>query len=142
MIFTGSLTDVLFAKVEEFCRNWQEGIRVEFGGTSTKDVAKAVAALSNTMGGVLLLGVTEDKHGKAIFPIAGMPMEPGIEDAIMQSCVTGIYPSVVPEMRIVPFEDDASKCVVIVRVEESAFAPHAVQNRTRVYIRTGSQSNP
>lgn len=142
MIFTGSLSAVTFADVEEFCKKWSEGIRVEFGGTSTKDVAKAVAAFSNTMGGVLLLGVTEDKHGKAIFPIAGMPLEPGLEDAIMQSCVTGVYPSVVPEIKIVPLEADASKCVAIVRIEESTFAPHAIQSKTRVYIRTGSQSNP
>ena len=78
---------------------------------------------------------------KVLFPIEGMPETVGIEEAIMQSAYQGIYPSVIPEVIKVDVPE-SENIVVIVRVEESVSAPHAIQNSTRVYIRVGSVTQP
>ena len=53
----------------------------------------------------------------------------------------GIYPSVMPEVLLVDVPD-SDNVVVVVRVDESIQAPHAIQNSAKVYIRTGSVTQP
>ena len=53
----------------------------------------------------------------------------------------GIYPSVMPEVILIDVPD-SDNVVVVVRVDESIQAPHAIQNSTRVYIRAGSITQP
>ena len=69
------------------------------------------------------------------------PIQGGIEEQIQQSALTGIYPAVIPEVIIcdVPNTDNV---VVIIRVEESVQAPHAIEHSTKVYVRTGSITQP
>ena len=66
----------------------------------------------------------------------------GLEEQIQQSALTGIYPAVMPEVIIRDVPTNPNNVVVIVRVDESPQAPHAIQNSTRVYIRTGSITPP
>lgn len=89
-----------------------------------------------------MIGVEADQtDNKVQFPIEGIPKTTGIEERIVQSAVTGIYPSVMPEVILVdvPGTDNV---VIVVRVDESIQAPHAIQNSTRVYIRAGSVTQP
>ena len=53
----------------------------------------------------------------------------------------GIYPSVMPEVLLVDVPD-SDNVVIVVRVDESIQAPHAIQNSAKVYIRTGSVTQP
>ena len=46
-----------------------------------------------------------------------------------------------PEIKLVGVPN-TDKVVVVVRVDESVQAPHAIQNSTRVYVRTGSITSP
>ena len=59
-----------------------------------------------------------------------------------QSALTGIYPAVIPEVIICDVPANPNNVVVIVRVDESPQAPHAIQNSTKVYIRVGSITQP
>ena len=76
-----------------------------------------------------------------MFPIQGIPERTGFEEQILQSALTGIYPAVIPEV-IIRDVPNSKNVVVIVRVDESVQTPHAIQNSTRVYIRTGSVTQP
>ena len=144
-MFTKPLEEIEFADVEEFCRQCPEGERVEYtevmptGGKKTKNIPTLVSAFANTSGGILIIGVKTDENNKAILPIEGIPSQRGIEEQIAQSSSMGIYPSVNPEVRIVP---DVPNCpdnvVVVVRVSKSQLAPHATDSFTKVYIRVGS----
>ena len=60
----------------------------------------------------------------------------------MQSALTGIYPAVMPEVIIRDVPRETDRGVVVVRVNESPQAPHAIQNSTKVYIREGSITQP
>ena len=142
-MFTELATDIKFSDVEEFCREFGEDVRVEYKREIEvkKHIPKIVSSFSNTFGGIFVIGAETDEENKVIFPTQGIPKRSGFEEQILQSALTGIYPAVVPEViiRDVPNTDNV---VVIVRVDESVQAPHAIQNSTRVYSRTGSITQP
>ena len=141
-MFNLSKDEITFEVVETFCREWQEGIRVEYKQEITNAVPKIVSSFANTQGGIFIIGVKEnDPNGEEPFTIVGIPNNRGIEEGIVQSAVTGIYPPVMPEVMIVEVPE-TENVIVVVRVDESPQAPHAIQNSTRIYIRHESITQP
>lgn len=133
---------ITFEIVEAFCREWREGVRVEYKSQIHKDIPKSLSSFANTQGGILIIGINTDKtHNKVIFPITGIPITDGIEERIVQSAITGIYPPVMPEVTIIDVPE-TENIIIVVRVEESHQAPHAIQNSTKVYIRFESITQP
>ncbi len=141
MIFTGALDSFSFTQIEDFCKQFSEGIHVEYAESTKKDIAKAVASLANTMGGVIVLGVVADDSGK-VTAIPGLASDAQVEDGIYNACNNGIYPPLLPEVKIYKEDSPSTRIIAVIRVAESWEAPHAITNRERVYIRTGSQSSP
>ena len=139
-MFTKSGSDITFSDVEDFCREFGEGVRVEYK-LVIKDIPKIVSSFANTVGGIYIVGTKTNSTNQVIFPIQGIPKKRGIEEQIQQSALTGIYPAVIPEV-IVLDVPETSNVIVIVRVEESIQAPHAIENSTKVYIRVGSITQP
>jgi len=134
--------NIEFSDVESFCKRFGEGVRVEYKEAIPKKIPKTISAFANTLGGILILGVKTDENNRAILPIEGMEKERGVEDGITASSFQGIYPAVLPEVKVINIPKTSNKIVVVVKVHESIEAPHAIENSTRVYIRTGSQSRP
>ena len=86
----------------------------------TKDIPKIVSSFANTQGGIFIIGVKVNQtDNKVLFPIEG----------ILKLLVD------------VPDSDNVV-CRIVVRVDESIQAPHAIQNSAKVYIRTGSVTQP
>lgn len=142
-MFNKRLTDISFSDIEVFCREWPEGIRVEYKSQPIDNIPKTISAFANTQGGLVVMGVTTDKTtNKVVVPIEGMDKVAGLEEKILQASLDGIYPGVVPEVRVLNVPGKPDKIVSVIKVHESAEAPHAVQNSTRVYIRTGSITKP
>ena len=140
MLFTKPKNEITFADIEVFCREFGEGVRVEYK-REIKHIPKIVSSFANTHGGVFVIGAETDEQNKVKFPIQGISKKSGIEEQIQQSALTGIYPAVMPEIISVDVPD-SDNVVVIIRVDESVHAPHAIQNSTRVYIRVGSITQP
>lgn len=143
-MFTKLANEIDFNDIEAFCGKWGEGVRVEYKSkTTTESLRKTISSFANTQGGILIIGVDADKErNKARFPIQGIPNNGGIEEWIMQSATDGIYPSILPEVIICDVPGETGNVVVVVRVEESQQAPHAIQNTDRVYIRVASVTQP
>src|SRR5207245_1253180 len=83
--------------------------------------------------------------------INGVPQEPvqGFESSpreelpltIENICIKNINPAIFP--RITEIASDApGRKFVLIEVDESAEAPHAIENSTLVYVRTGNAANP
>ena len=140
-MFSKPLNEITFAYVENFCKEFTEGVRVEYKSDFPDNIPKTISAFANTMGGIMVIGVKTDENNKPIFPLAGIPKQQGIEEKIQSSSLQGIYPPVLPDVRIIEIPDK-DKVLVVVKISESIEAPHAIQNKTRIYIRTGSQSSP
>ena len=141
-MFTKLAADITFSDIEDFCREFSEGVRVEYK-QEIRHIPKIVSSFANTLGGIFIIGVETDQDNKVKFPIQGIPKRSGIEEQIQQSALTGIYPAVIPEVIIcdVPNTDNV---VVIIRIDESPQAPHAIHDSTsvKVYFRTGSITPP
>ena len=143
-MFTKPIDEITFEDVKSFCKEWTESVRVEYKEQLNikKQIPKIVSSFANYYGGLFLIGVKADKtKNEVIFPIQGIPQRNGIEEQIQQSALTGIYPGVIPEIQLVDVPN-SQNVVVVVRVDESVQAPHAIEGSTRVYIRTGSITQP
>ena len=140
-MFTKPIDEITFEDVKSFCDVWAEGVRVEYK-KEIRHIPKIVSSFANTHGGIFLIGVEADQtDNMPICPIEGIPKDSGIEERIQQSALTGIYPGIIPEIKLVDVPN-SENVVVVVRVDESIQAPHAIQNSTRVYVRTGSITQP
>lgn len=51
---------ITFEEIENFCRQWAEGVRVEYKQEITH-IPKIVSSFANTQGGILLFGVEADR---------------------------------------------------------------------------------
>lgn len=141
-MFSKPIAHLEFSDAESFCDQLGEGIRVEYKAEIPNNLPRVISAFANTLGGILVLGVKTDENNRAILPIEGMEKQRQIEERITASSLQGIYPAVFPEVKVIDLPNKSSKVVAVVKVHESIEAPHAIQNSTRVYIRTGSQNQP
>ena len=143
-MFTKLATDITFSDIEDFCREFGEGVRVEYKRDFDikKHIPKTVSAFANTQGGIFIIGAETDKTTNKVIAIDGIPNSGGIEEQIQQSALRSIHPEVIPEVIICDVPENPNNVVVIVRVGESPQAPHAIQNSTKVYIRVGSITQP
>jgi len=110
------------------------------------DLAKTLAAFANTAGGVLLIGVAQDKDTGGPSAIRGVD---GGENAsierVQQIALRNVFPALPIEAKAILIPDgepSAGRCVVIVRVHASPQAPHIMVDTNAVYVRTGDISHP
>lgn len=141
-MFTKPLSQAEYSDVEFFCNTFGEGVRVEYKSEMIKEIPKIISAFANTLGGIIVIGVETDKVQNRVIAVNGIDNKSGIEESIISSSLQGIYPSVIPEIKIIDIPEKKNKILVVIKVHESKDAPHAIQNSTRVYIRTGSVSQP
>ena len=95
-MFTKLEADITFSDIEEFCREFDEGVRVEYK-QDIQHIPKVVSSFANTLGGIFIIGAETNNDNTVKFPIQGIPKRRGIEEQIQQSALTGIYPAVIPK---------------------------------------------
>jgi hypothetical protein len=132
--------------VRSFCARFNEGLRVEYKATLDDAVRRAlpkvISSFANSHGGVVILGVNA-VNGVPQEPIEGFepPAREEIPLTIENICLQNLYPPVFPHITEVP-GDVAGRKFFAIEVDESGEAPHAIENSTRVYVRTGNAANP
>jgi hypothetical protein len=131
--------------IRQFCAKFNEGIRVEYKSTLSQSVRNALPKLlssfANSHGGVLIVGV-DANNGVPQAPFDGFP-DPNEELplTVESICLQNLNPPLLPKSTVVQ-SDAAGKIFLIVEIEESSEAPHAIENSRKVYVRTGNASNP
>ncbi|MFI5116759.1 MAG: helix-turn-helix domain-containing protein [Terriglobales bacterium] len=131
--------------IRDFCATFNEGIRVEYKGTLDDNVRRAlpkvVSSFANSLGGVLIIGVNA-QDGVPQNPIEGFtPPAEELPLTIENLCVGGINPPVFPRTTVID-SDVAGRQFIVIEVDESWEAPHAIENSKKVYVRTGNAANP
>jgi len=145
MIFTAE-RPLTADHVRDVCARFNEGVRVEYKGIFDANVRnhlpKIVASFANSQGGVLVVGVRA-VNGVPEQPYEGFPNEPKEELplTVENICLRNINPPVIPITHVVQ-SDVPGQVFLIIEVEESGEAPHAIENSKKVYVRTGSAANP
>jgi len=134
------------ANVRDFCAKFSEGLRVEykrdFDANVREKLPKVVSSFANSHGGVLVVGVNT-ANGEPQAPFEGF--EPLPRDELVLTveniCLQNINPPVFPRTTVVP-SNVGNRVFLVIEVEESGEAPHAIENSTKVYVRTGNAANP
>lgn len=140
-LFLKQLKDIDFDTVRSFYETYSEGVRVEYKRDLSSNIPKVVSSFANTQGGILMIGIEEDRktRSRKLLPLSQMA---GYEEQVTQACLMGINPPILPAIRVFDVPGVASKVIVVVKVNQSVEAPHAIENSTRVYVRTGNLSQP
>jgi len=107
--------------------------------TTPNKLAREIAALANTKGGTLIIGVDDDGT------IVGVRSEKSEIDIVEKACAFFISPPVKPEIEIIEYKD---KDIILVHIPESKNKPHVVEIEDtekkrivkRAYIRLGEKS--
>jgi hypothetical protein len=137
---------ITFAHVRDFCGKFSEGLRVEykrdFDANVREKLPKVISSFANSHGGVLIVGVNA-ANGVPQPPFEGF--EPPARDELVLTveniCLRNINPPLFPRTTVVP-SDVGNRIFLVIEVEESGEAPHAIENSKRVYVRTGNAANP
>ncbi len=146
-MFGAPIDKITFQDVETFLETGvREGFALDYKADFPSHLEKTLAAFANTYGGMILIGVDETASGAALLPLRGVELKPGLRERVLQKGLDAVHPPILPEIHVVEFRSDPSKpepdrAIIVVGVLESDAAPHAVEDRTAVYLRNDNISN-
>ena len=138
MIYTKAINEITWSDIENFCnQRITEGLHLDYKRDFPNNLEKTISAMANTFGGIILIGVIEDEQSKPVLPIAGIDFIKGLEERVWNIILTNITPIVQPEITVA-LNQDNTKAIVLIRINQSHQAPHAISNNEMVYLRTGN----
>jgi len=141
MLFTKEIGKITYQDVLEFCdQQYRESVHLDYKQDIDASLAKTIAAMANTWGGIIVIGV-EDEDSKPKLPAVGVSYKEHLREQINNIILGNITPPVFPEVHVCRSEDDKTAFIVI-RVPQSNLTPHAIKRNTRVYIRTDTSNEP
>jgi predicted HTH transcriptional regulator len=113
-LFACSAADVTLERVKELVGQDQpESLTLEYKEKYTPGLVKSVAAMANTYGGLILVGVT-DHPGPG--RLAGVPEAAVVQ--VVNACHERLEPPWQPEIIPVPMmEDSAGRYVLVIRID-------------------------
>lgn len=101
-------SDVTIERIRTLVQVGPESPVVEYKEKFVKTIARGVAALANTYGGLLLIGVTDDQK------LLGVTEK--TSESVAEHCRSKIEPPYVPEILPVALDQDADRYVLVLRV--------------------------
>lgn len=139
-ILTEPINTITFEDVVSFCDEGHiESIQLDYKKQlSNTGLAKHFAAFSNTRGGVIIIGVDEDKKNGKPKDYDGVQDDGKLVDRIHQYA-SKVTPR--PHYEVSRTNEVNGKIFVIVKIHEGDFTPYYVQNDPHIYIRTGNISD-
>jgi hypothetical protein len=118
-----------------------EGRFLDYKREIPKNLQKTIAAMANTAGGIIILGIDDD-NDKPKKPFAGMPAERGLVGKIEGLITSNIAPP--PYVEIAECcSDDKQNVFLVIRIPPSIATPHHLNKENNaIYVRTGQSSRP
>lgn len=132
-LITAPIASLAWQDILDFCAlALPEGATVDYKRDIPSELERTVAAMANTSGGLILIGVDEDRTStKPVLPPIGLPAARGVPEKITNLCISNITPPLVPEIALIP-DSTGTTSVVVLRVPQSQQAPHAIARNTKV----------
>jgi hypothetical protein len=115
-----------------------ENVRLEFKSRvpDRDETLKKLSSFGNTFGGYVVIGAQEDGKGR-LTGIPGVDPEPGFKQRIVQWCFDAVSPPLTVEVsESIPTPSAPAKVCYVLYVSETDLAPHFLNGRKGVYIRT------
>ena len=148
-IFTKPLSQHTFADLQELSKEAAvENIRLEFKSKvpDKDETLKKLSSFANSFGGFMVVGATE-KDGR-LDELPGVDEVPGYKQKVVQWCFDAVSPPLVVEVSdpipvpasTVPTSATTSKFCYVVSTAESDVAPHFLNGRKGVWVRSDEYS--
>ncbi|GAX52863.1 AlbA family DNA-binding domain-containing protein [Streptomyces olivochromogenes] len=129
-------TEVTLDLVQDFINlKIRESLTVEYKRAGDKPI-EAVAALANTYGGLLFVGVDEGEKGVPS-EIRGVPL--GEKEKLVNQMGTGFDPPWSPEVIEVPCNEQGDKVVLVVRIDR-ATVPRPIVLNGSIFVRLDARN--
>lgn len=136
-----SISSFSFNDVVAFCKKgYTEGIQLDYKRElPPKGLAKHFAAFSNTRGGVIIVGVEEDKKTSKPTAWNGIRNEGKLIDRIHQ-IASNVEP--IPSYEVHVTDKKNGNVFLLIRIFEGDRTPYYVQNDSNLWVRTGNIKSP
>lgn len=140
--FSKPLEELGHSDVEAFCkRGVAENIYLDYKQEIKADkLSQSIASFANTKGGILLIGVGENKDTKLPDRWDGID-DSGTLSETLNQIIANVTPIPTCRFVVVPHKTKSKSFVVII-TEEGASAPYFTVHKPVVYVRTGDVSTP
>jgi hypothetical protein len=139
-IFTTPLSDVKYNDLQELLQESAvENVRLEFKAEvpSKEQVLKKLSSFANTYGGFLLVGATASSSDGRLSGLPGVDPQNNYKQQIVQWCFDGASPPLVVQVSdAIPVPGNTGKVCYVLFVPESELAPHFLNGRKGVWVRT------
>ncbi len=136
-ILTKPLSSFTFTSIQEFAQEGKpEGIQLDYKKDFQVDekTSQLVSAFANTRGGVILIGITEDRTTGIPTNWDGIPN--GRHDEHVAQVIAGISP--IPHYEVHTTDEQNGKVFVLIRVFEGDETPYYPHNDSNLWVRTGN----
>ena len=145
MFFEKPFHDVTFEDVVQFCKKRvPEGKQLDYKYLIPKNhekFAKVIASFANALGGLLIIGVQDDKNDLPKAPFLGIPYHEKLRNTVEDIIQVYIDPIVFVDINIC-VDKTGERMFVLIQIPQSNLTPHLVGKSKRAYIRTGQSSRP
>ncbi len=151
-LYTSQAAEITFRDIEFFCSlKIPENSRLEYKSCSytnpnLQNIIKAIAAMANTDGGLIIVGVPEEKEsgGARSIPGApvGIPKDKQLKQSIINLCYSKLQPAFCPEILELDTSENSKESVFLIRVQMDKI-PHLPiynLNDNKVYVRFDEQN--
>lgn len=145
MFFDKPFHDLTFDDIVHFCqRRLPEGKQLDYKYQLPKNhekFAKTIASFANALGGIIIIGVQDDKNDKPCPPFTGIPYHEKLRNSIEDIIQVYIDPIVFVDINVC-INQTGDRMFVVIQIPQSNLTPHLVGNLKRAYVRTGQASRP
>jgi hypothetical protein len=143
-IYSTPISSFTTADVQELLDDQAvENARLEFKREvpGKDETLKKLSSFANTFGGVLVIGAEAGSDGR-IVGLPGVAPKPGYKQTVIQWCTTGSSPPLTVEVSDpIPASTGNQDVCYVISIAESELAPHFLNGRKGVYVRTDEFSN-
>lgn len=116
-----------------------ENSRLEFKSLipGKDDTLKKLSSFANTYGGIMVVGAEADSSDGRLKDLPGVDLEAGYKQKVVQWCFDGASPPLVVEVSDpIPAPSANGKFCYVASVAENDVAPHFLNGRKGVWVRT------
>ena len=144
-IFAKALSGLEPADLQELLKESAvENVRLEFKSEvpSKDELLKKLSSFANTFGGFVIVGAKADSDTGRIEELSGVNEQASYKQTVVQWCFGGASPPLTVEVSDpIPVMGSEGKVCYVVYVPESDVAPHFLNGRKGVWVRTDEFSS-
>ena len=144
-IFSRPMSELNFADLQELLDNAAiENIRLEFKQKAPpkKNMMKEISSFANTYGGWIIIGAAEEDGVRGrLGSLPGIDQLPSYKQTLVQWSFDAIGPPLdIQVSEPILVDGSADKFLYVIFIPESDLAPHFLNDRKGIYIRTDEYS--